>query len=64
MAFANLLSSNLLFFGIVFSAIIDAIIISGALNGKVSHGNIEKLSLPLSLFILVLLIYKAAIWTI
>lgn len=62
MSFANILSPDIALLGIIFSVAIDAIILHGALNGSVSHGSIEKLSMPLALFLLILLMYKAIIW--
>ncbi len=63
MQIAGLLSFNLVILGIIFSIVIDSIMALGMLNGRISHGNIEKLSMPLAMFLLVLLMYKVVIWT-
>ncbi|MCL4364790.1 MAG: hypothetical protein M1569_03995 [Candidatus Marsarchaeota archaeon] len=54
----------MMLFGIVFSAAIDTIILFSIFNGKISHENMRKLSMPLALFLLILLMYKAVAWTI
>ena len=64
MTLETLFLTNMLLFGIVFSAVIDTVILSSIFNGKISHENIKKLSMPLAIFLLVLLMYKAVAWTI